>query len=370
MNEQEDTEKIMEVGYFAMPLHPPGSNFTETIHNDLAQVVKLEELGYREAWIGEHFTMEWENIPSPDLFIASALAMTSKIILGTGVTCLPNHNPFLLAHRIAQLDHQARGRFYWGIGPGASPQDFEVFGVDAENNEHRQLTRDTLDMVLRIWDGLPPGVYENKFWRFTMPEPDSEVGFAVHMKPYQKPHPPIGVAGLSPKSDTLVLAGERGWIPMSINHVPAVTLRTHWDAVEMGARKSGLAPDRSTWRIARDVYIGETTEEARHEALNGVLARDFYGYLHPVLSKFNFFGLFKSDPDMPDSDVTLEYIVDNIWLVGSVDDVTAKLRKLYEDVGGFGILLAMGHEWQPKDKWVRSMTLLADEVMPRLADLK
>ncbi len=62
--------------------------------------------------------------------------------------------------------------------------------------------------------------------------------------------------------------------------------------------------------------------------------------------------------------------VHNIWLVGSVDDVTAKLRKLYEDVGGFGILLAMGHEWQPRDKWVRSMTLLADQVMPRLADLR
>ena len=36
---------------------------------------------------------------------------------------------------------------------------------------------------------------------------------------------------------------------------------------------------------------------------------------------------------------------------------------------GFGVLLAMGHEWEPRDKWVHSMTLLADEVMPRLADL-
>ena len=39
------------------------------------------------------------------------------------------------------------------------------------------------------------------------------------MRPFQRPHPPIGVAGIGPKSDMLTLAGERGWIPMSINVV-------------------------------------------------------------------------------------------------------------------------------------------------------
>ena len=72
---------------------------------------------------------------------------------------------------------------------------------------------------------------------------------------------------------------------------------------------------------------------------------------------------------MPDAAVTPEYLIDNVWIVGSVDDVTEQLRQLYQDVGGFGVLLAMGHEWQPKDPWVRSMTLLAQEVMPRLSDL-
>ena len=111
----------MDVGYFAMPLHPPGANPTQTLHDDLAQIVTLDTLGYREAWIGEHFTAAWENIPAPDLFIAMALAMTRNIVLGTGVTCMPNHNPFMVAQRIAQLDHQARGRFHWGVGSGGFP---------------------------------------------------------------------------------------------------------------------------------------------------------------------------------------------------------------------------------------------------------
>ena len=359
----------MQVGYFAMPLHPPGSDFSRTVHDDLDQIVTLDKLGYSEAWIGEHFTIEWENIPSPELFLASAIPMTENIVLGTGVTCMPNHNPFHIAHRIAQLDHQAQGRFQWGVGSGASPLDFEVFGVDAEAGEHRSLTRETIDMVLRIWDGLPPGVYENRFWRFKIPEPRTDVGFRVHFKPYQKPHPPIAVAGMSAKSDTLVMAGERGWIPMSINHVPAPTLNTHWDAVEQGAKVSGRTPSRSSWRIARDVLVADTTAEARKEALEGVLARDFYGYVYPVIEKSKQLGIFKSDPDMPDEEVTLEYLVDNVWLVGSPEDVAAKIRRLYHDVGGFGTLLAMGHEWEPRETWVRSMTLLATEVIPSLADL-
>ena len=78
---------------------------------------------------------------------------------------------------------------------------------------------------------------------------------------------------------------------------------------------------------------------------------------------------FKINPDMPDSDITVEYAMENIWIVGSVDDVAYKIRQLHQDVGGFGVLLAMGHEWEPKEQWVNSMTLLVNEVMPKLADL-
>lgn len=361
----------MKLGYFAMPLHEPGSNFTKNIHGDLEQIVELDRLGFSEAWIGEHYTMAWEPIPSPDLFIAMALAMTKNITLGTGVSCLPNHNPFQLAHRIAQLDHMAKGRFMWGIGPGASPPDSISFGIDAENNAHREFARLAVDAVLDIWNGLPPGDYSNEHWTFHIPTPDDELGFGVHLTPFQKPHPPIAVAGLSAKSGTLIVAGERGWIPMSINHVPSRTLVTHWEAMEEGASKTGAEINRSMWRIARDIYIAPTTEEARADALDpeGVLSRDFHGYLYPVLSKFNYLDIIKVDPEMPDEDITLEYMVDNIWMIGSPDDIAEKVKSIYQQVGGFGVLMPMHHDWMPKDKWLRSTELLANEVLPMLSDL-
>ena len=116
----------MQFGLFMMPLHPPERSFTESYDRDLAQIVLADRLGYHEVWIGEHLTERWENAPAPELLIAQALLKTEKIILATGVTLLALHNPVELAHRLAMLDHLARGRFYWGIGGGAIPDGFSA----------------------------------------------------------------------------------------------------------------------------------------------------------------------------------------------------------------------------------------------------
>jgi alkanesulfonate monooxygenase SsuD/methylene tetrahydromethanopterin reductase-like flavin-dependent oxidoreductase (luciferase family) len=358
----------MRLGYFTMPLHPPDTEPAQTLADDLEQIVTLDRLGYDEAWVGEHFTSVWEDIPCPDLFIAQALAKTERIVLGTGVSCLPNHHPVMLAQRIAQLDQMARGRFYWGIGAGSLADDFRLFDVDNENQEHRRLTREIVDTILTLWDDPKPGGYEHRRWRFTIPEPRDANGPKLHLKPYQRPHPPIGVAGLGARSETLAMAGERGWIPMSINLVPLPTLVAHWETYAESARRAGRRPDRRDWRIARDVYIGETPDEARREAREGVLGRDTRDYFLPGLTRGKMLAMYKPGPEMPDEAVTLDYILDNIWVVGDVEGVTRQLQRIYDEVGGFGTLLAMGHEWTPRDKWLRSMTLLKTEVMPRLRE--
>ncbi len=356
----------MKAGYFTMPLHPPGADTAASLEMDLAQVIALEQLGFTEAWIGEHISSEWENIPAPDLFIAQALARTSKIVFGTGVNCLPNHSPLMLAQRIAQLDQMARGRFYWGIGSGGFPGDFEVLDLDPASLAQRGITREVLDEILYLWGDPAPGLRDHARWRYRVPKRDSEIGIRLHMKPYQKPHPPIGVAGIGPKSDMLTLAGERGWIPMSINVVTTPVLQMHWKTYTEAAARVNRPVDRATWRICRDVYVGDTPEQARRDVIDGVLGRDWREYFLPILRRTNTMMGPKIDPAMPDDAVTPEYLAENLWIVGDVAEVTAKLRKLYDDVGGFGTLLVIGHEWVPGDRWHRSMTRLAREVLPAL----
>ena len=99
----------MNLGLFNMPLHPPGRPHWETYDEDLELMAYVDKLGFSEAWIGEHFTTQWENIPAPDLFIARALGETEQLTMGTGVSLLAFHNPIKLAHRIAMLDHLATG---------------------------------------------------------------------------------------------------------------------------------------------------------------------------------------------------------------------------------------------------------------------
>jgi alkanesulfonate monooxygenase SsuD/methylene tetrahydromethanopterin reductase-like flavin-dependent oxidoreductase (luciferase family) len=358
----------MKPGFFTMPLHLPGANMTETLESDLEQIVRLDTLGYEEAWIGEHFTAQWENIPAPELFIAQAIGVTENIRLGTGVTCMPNHNPFVLAHRIAQLDRMSHGRLNWGIGTGSFPGDTQVFGYDEDGGvDAGAFTRESLQTILKIWNNPEPGLYESKWWKFRIPEPEDDIGLRIHTTPFQKPHPPIGVAGVSPNSPTLKIAGQFGWIPLSINLAPPNQIKTHWNSVEEGAEGAGRTADRSMWRVAREVFIADTTAEARQLVTKGTMARDFENYFIPMLSKHDRLAIMKNDPDMPDSDVTIDYLIDNVFIVGSAAEVTQKLSDLNGELGGFGTLLTMGHEWDPYEPWLASTSMLADEVLPNVA---
>ena len=111
----------MNFGLFMMPLHPPTRSFADSYDRDMELIVQADKLGYHEAWIGEHITETWENAPVPELLIAQALALTKQIIFATGVTMLPLHHPVDTAHRIAMLDHMARGRFTGASASGPSP---------------------------------------------------------------------------------------------------------------------------------------------------------------------------------------------------------------------------------------------------------
>ena len=164
-------------------------------------------------------------------------------------------------------------------------------------------------------------------------------------------------------------AGARGWIPMSINYLPAKNLLTHWDAVKEGASSAGRTPDRRQWRIAREIFVAPTDEEARDAVLGGVMARAYSEYMINVLKSLGISDLYKEDPDMPDTELTAEYVCDNIFVVGNPDTVTEKLTKLYDDVGGFGTVLQLQYTSDPWDQWKEGMRLFAEEVMPNLKHL-
>lgn len=359
----------MKLGLFLMPLHRPDSFHADTYDEDLKLMEVADGLGYDEAWIGEHFTLPWENMPSPELFIARALGVAPNMKFGTGVSLLHFHHPAHVALRIAQLDHMARGRLYFGIGSGAGPADMDMFRIDADQGPIHDRMMEAIDVIQKFWAG-EPFQHKGTYYDTGIPEPSGDGLFNYHMTPFQTPHPPIAVAGSSPGSGTLSVVGEKGWIPLSSCFLHEKHLPSHREVVMNGASKADMPAPRAEWRISREIYVAEDGDQARKEAVEGPMGQFFTDYWIPLLGNGNALEGLKIDPDMATEDITPEYMLENVWIVGDPDECAARLRKLHEDVGGFGTLLALCHDWGDlTPKWHRSLELLSKQVMPALSDL-
>ena len=359
----------MHFGLFMMPLHPPHRALADGYQRDVDQLVLADRLGFREAWVGEHLTERWENAPAPDLLIAQALALTQHVRLGTGVTLLALHNPVYLAHRLAMLDHMARGRFQWGIGGGAIPTDLSLFGLDATNPAAvRARSAEVLDVVLKLWESEGRFTYRGKFFDIDTPVFDPVKDRGYYMKPYQRPHPPIAVAASTPESSSMRMAGQRGWIPMSSSLLSRPYLNNHWKLVDAGAASQGRPASRSQWRIARDVLVGPTPAVARERARE-TLGRNYLRHQHPNRVGTIQMTSTKLDPSMPDEAVTVDYLMDNVWIVGDPSQCVEQIHQLHEESGGFGTLLSITTDSDDAGWDHESLRLLMEQVAPRVAHL-
>ena len=99
----------LKFGIFLAPFHPVGQNPTLALERDLDLIVHLDQLGYDEAWIGEHHSAGYEIIASPEVFIAAAAERTRHIRLGTGVSARsPTTTRSCSPTGIVLLDHLTR----------------------------------------------------------------------------------------------------------------------------------------------------------------------------------------------------------------------------------------------------------------------
>ncbi len=356
----------MQFGLFMMPLHPPHRAFADGYDRDVAQIVAADRLGFQEVWVGEHLTERWENAPAPDLLLAQALALTKTVRLGTGVTLLALHNPVYLAHRLAMLDHMARGRFQWGIGGGGIPTDLSLLGLDPSTVRAR--SAEVLDVVLKLWASDGRFTYRGKYFDIDTPVLDPVKDRGYYMKPLQQPHPPIAVAASTPTSSSMRMAGERGWIPMSSSLLSRSYLSGHWRLVEAGAADAGRPANRSQWRIARDVLVAPTSAAARQRA-QAVLGRNYVQHQYPNRIGTAQMASTKLEPSMPDDAVTVDYLMENLWIVGDPSECADKIQQIYEESGGFGALLTITTDSDDAGWDHESLRLLMENVAPRVAHL-
>jgi alkanesulfonate monooxygenase SsuD/methylene tetrahydromethanopterin reductase-like flavin-dependent oxidoreductase (luciferase family) len=359
----------MKLGIFMMPVHPLHRSHAETLKEDRETVILADQLGYHDAFIGEHLTDQAENITNSLLFLATLIHSTKRIKLASGTCNLSQIHPTVVAANAAMFDHLAEGRFILGVSPGALVSDAEALGILDE--DRNKMFSEAIDVILEIWSREPP--YEidlpgNRFKVTTRKTMHLEMGVGIMPKPYQKPRPEIVGTVVAPFSKGVVLMGERDFHPLSANFLLPHWLKTHWANYAEGKTKVGVKPDPAEWRVARSVFVADDDKVAasygRHDANSPY--RFYYKQLQTKLTKAGRHAVFKERLDQPDHEITYEFVLDRLCIYGTVNKVVDQILALRELIGDFGELVYAGMDWADSNLAKRSMQLMAEEVMPRV----
>lgn len=191
---------------------------------DPAVVAKhAEQLGFDSYWVPDHTVLPvtysdqypgvragepgpdylWQ-MPDPLIALTRAAAVTSTILLGTGIILVPERNPLLAAKMVASLDSFSGGRFLMGIGAGWNREECTILGGDFDHRWGQ--TKDYILAMKQLWTQAE-SEYHGKYVDFPP--------VRCFPKPAQRPHPPILLGGFTAERVYQRIAewGD-GWLPV------------------------------------------------------------------------------------------------------------------------------------------------------------
>ncbi len=229
-----------------------------------------EECGFESFYTPEHIVLYPGATAGPmtfppDLAVADPLdclayvaAVTSELLLGTGVLLLPYHHPVVLAKRLATIDVLSRGRMsLLTVGLGVLPGEAAAVGVDFGTRGRR--ADEAIDVLRLLWGGDAAGVsFQGEFFSF-----DAACSFP---KPYGGRMLPIHVGGSSLAAARR--AGRRG-----DGYFPGgrLTLQQRNEQLTlMRAEAAAAGRDPAVLEYTRWGQIDMTADDVQAQASHGV----------------------------------------------------------------------------------------------------
>jgi probable F420-dependent oxidoreductase len=213
--------------------------------------VEAESRGFHSLYVPEHTHIptsrrtpaptgtpelgeEYLRSLDPYIALAAAASRTSRILLGTGIGLVAQHDPITFAKELATLDLLSGGRLVLGIGYGWNIEEMENHGIDSRRRRKR--VRETMLAMQALWSNEVAS-FEGEFVRFApswqwpkplqQPRPRVLIGGAPgpilfsHIAEYADGWIPIGGAGLKAALQDLRAAMQaRGRDPGSLHIVP------------------------------------------------------------------------------------------------------------------------------------------------------
>lgn len=224
-----------------------------------------------------------------------------------------------------------------------------MLGLDP--TETRELLEVDLDIIMRLLRG------ETVTERTRTHE---LVNARLHLRPYTEPCFDIAVAGVASPTGPR-MAGQHGIGLLSIGATMTQdgfdALAHHWNIIEERAAHHEQSVSRRDWRLVGLMHIAETREQAYKDVEYG------------IETWFNYFQKTAAFPQMGVQGGDLREMIDlineaGVGAIGTVEDARAQVQRLWNQSGGFGCMLLLGHEWANPEATKRSYELIAQHVMP------
>ena len=179
----------------------------------------MEDNGFESLFFGEHSHIPtsrespfpgggelphyYSEFFDPFVGLSAAAAVTQKLMLGTSVCLVPEHNPITLAKQVACLDRVANGRFLFGIGAGWNAEEMADHGV--EYKDRWKVTRESILAMREIWT-KETAEFHGQFVNFNP--------LWCWPKPLQAGGPPVLMGASSKWSPKRIVEYCDGWIPV------------------------------------------------------------------------------------------------------------------------------------------------------------
>jgi len=307
----------------------------------LEEIEHADQAGLDVFGVGEHHRKEFLD-SAPAVILAAAAARTKRIRLTSAVAVLSAADPVRLFQEFATLDLISRGRAEMVVGRGSFIEAFPLFGLDLD--DYDSLFAEKLDLLLEI--------RENEHVRWAGKHRAPLTGQGVYPRPVQDPLPIwVGVGG-TPES--FVRAGALG-LPLMVAIIGGETRRFRplVDLYREAGRRAGFSPDRLKVGVHSLGYVAETSRQA---------ADDFFpGYARAI----NTVGKERGWGPMTRAQFEAQLTPNGALLVGSPDEVAAKIMRHSEALGGISRLtFMMNGSSLSHPNLMSAIELIADRVAP------
>lgn len=337
----------MRVGLFLTSQQRLGANMAAAFREQIDMVRLARDAGWDSLFSGQHYLNEGDSQQlQPVPFLARLQAEAGGMTIGLGVLLLNLHNPVYVAETVASLDVICGGRFVFGVGLGYREVEFDAFRVPRGQRAAR--FEETLALVRRLWSGEPV-THDSAIAKLD--------GVRMHVRPIQRPCPPIWIAA---NSDAAVRRAARLGDAWFMNpHATLATLRRQLAIYREARAAAGLGPPAALPAL-REVYCAPDRETALRLA-------------GPALgAKYADYARWGQDRAMPGGERFArpfgELRADR-FVIGSPGECLEQLRPLRDELGVTDLIVRTHWAGMRAADSLASMRLISDELLPELRRL-